>query len=119
MGEYIKAHQTVLELDWKYLVAGHLDRVGTKADVQHGLEYAQDSVKFVGEALDAVSFADTFAAVPSQYQNNAWVLFNQYQRQLFEICYDKLVAKWGAVLGGVDVYGRSHCEKAWQVVALG
>jgi hypothetical protein len=110
VGMYIDAHQRLLEMDWTHLVAGHLDRTGSRGDVETQIEYINDLIAASSNALAVTPLAETLSDIPPQFLNNAWLVFSMYQRRVFDACYNEVVAKWGTRLGAADVYGRSHCE---------
>ena len=43
---------------------------------------------------------------------NVWLFTNQLDNVRADYCYDLLAPKWAGVLGGFDVYTRTHCTTA-------
>jgi hypothetical protein len=110
VSSYMEAHQTLLDMTWTHLVAGHVDRPGSREDVTTQLEYVNDLMAATRTARSAPDTADAFVDIPQQYLDNPWALGSAYQQRVSNACYNELVAKWGSRLGGADVWGRSHCD---------
>ena len=109
----------MLALDFDLYVGGHWDTPAARGDVSRYLEYFNDSVRFMEAAVaEAADFANAVASVPPPLLGNRHLVFSQFQLQAVEACYARLVEKWGEVLGGVDVFGRSHCYIMWKFVYL-
>jgi glyoxylase-like metal-dependent hydrolase (beta-lactamase superfamily II) len=51
---YEQAYHQILEYDFKTLVSGHVSRLGDRKDVEEGLEYFEDLVRFAREALETL-----------------------------------------------------------------
>lgn len=50
---------------------------------------------------------------------NVWSFVYELERARQDFCYDILAKKWAAVLGGFDVYTRSHCSVAMNFIRFG
>jgi hypothetical protein len=118
LDKYLATHELLLDLEWTTLVAGHLSRPGTKADVQAAQQYAQDAIQFIREGVQAKPPQAVLAAIPPQFLTNPWVIVSEIQKAVIEFCYEKLLEAWGSRLGGVDVYGRSHCAVMQSYVSV-
>ena len=49
-----QAHHQVLEYDFDMLVSGHVSKLGNRADVEEGVEYIDDLVRYSREALETI-----------------------------------------------------------------
>src|SRR5579864_2989671 len=69
--DYIKSQEIAMGFEWQTLVAGHLGRLGTRADGELQIAYVNDlvtSAKATMASLNPVPFFQ-------QYGNNAWAIF--------------------------------------------
>jgi glyoxylase-like metal-dependent hydrolase (beta-lactamase superfamily II) len=115
---YIDAHSQILQYDFNYYIGGHINRIGTRADVKLQRQYVQDlktncieAVALSGaepNATNSISAytieGEVFASDPGNY----WALFNAYLTDLSEYCAKKTVPKYIDALGGTDVYTFSN-----------
>lgn len=51
---YEQAFRQILEYDFKAVVSGHVSKLGDRKDVEEGLEYVEDLVRFAREALETI-----------------------------------------------------------------
>jgi glyoxylase-like metal-dependent hydrolase (beta-lactamase superfamily II) len=51
---YEQAFRQILEYDFKTVVSGHVSKLGDRKDVEEGLEYVEDLVRFAREALETI-----------------------------------------------------------------
>ncbi|KAI0559549.1 Ribonuclease Z/Hydroxyacylglutathione hydrolase-like protein [Gracilaria domingensis] len=118
-GQWIRAQQDILELDFKYLIAGHFLEA-TKEDMRLNLEYSEDLLRAAQEALDTVSdkdlaeqgiakFGDPTAA---EFGNAHFLVIDVIRAAETKKCYRIMLEKWGCRLAGIDIVGESHCLKA-------
>ncbi len=105
---YIAAHDHALDFEFETLIAGHLGRLGTRADVQMQRDYVEDVRQNALTALQSVDFNAIAADVGFA---NPWVLFGSYLGQLADHCAELTEADWVGVLGGADVFTHSHCDR--------
>ena len=112
---YIAAHDEVLTFDFETLISGHLTRLGTRADVETQKEYMND---LVGNAAHALQTVDFMAVAEKTGWANPWLLFDTYLNEVTEMCTDSTVAKWGKILGGVDIFTPGHCWKMAEMLRV-
>jgi glyoxylase-like metal-dependent hydrolase (beta-lactamase superfamily II) len=111
---YIEAHRQLLAYDFDTLVAGHVTRAGTRADVETSLEFVLDLRATAASVLAATSFPaylDTTAtrALAATQSLTKWDLHNEYEKGLAGQCFDRLRPKWAPRLAGTDTYLRDNC----------
>ena len=99
----------VAEIDrvpFETLVGGHVDRVGTHADVRLQLEFMADV-----KAAAAAALASTPAGeeMDSADLGNAWAVFDNYIDRVVVKCVDAVTPKWQSRLAGYDVYIWDQC----------
>ncbi|CAN8073073.1 unnamed protein product [Agarophyton chilense] len=111
---FISAQQKLLELQFDIINPGH-GVVGTRQDVVNNLEYSKfvlNAVRQSAQELDPsvqVSVLQKFFNPASfEYFNNPWAFGSLLGAQA-DICFQKVISRWGCVLTGVDVVARDHC----------
>lgn len=103
---FVKAHDQVLAYDFDHLIAGHVTRLGTRADVVTQKEYV---LEVQANALKSLQSVDFFAVANKVGFDNPWLLFDTYFNAVADECNRLTVQGWTARLGGADVWTRSHC----------
>jgi glyoxylase-like metal-dependent hydrolase (beta-lactamase superfamily II) len=108
---YIQAHYDALTYDFDTLVAGHVDRLGTRQDVQTSLD-------FVNDLKDAVVDETTKLDFPGYLRTSAspkhrWDRHNDYEQAIVKQCYARLYPKWSQKLLGTETYLSDNC---WAMV---
>ena len=112
---YELAHRQALAYDFTDFIGGHVDRPGTRADVQASLDFVRDLRAQAVASLAEESF-------PAYLQRTAgrglqtWFAHDDYEQERVEACLRRMVEPWGDRLKGADRFLRSHC---WtMIVAL-
>ena len=113
---YIQAHHDALGYDFDTFVGGHVDRLGTRADVETSLE-------FVNELKDTVIGEMAKLQFPDYLRRNAspkhrWDQHNDYELALVDQCYRQLLPKWNSRLRGSDTYLKDNCWQMLESVAV-
>jgi glyoxylase-like metal-dependent hydrolase (beta-lactamase superfamily II) len=104
---FIGAHDTALKnYDFDTIVAGHLTRIGTRADVEVQKEFVLDLERAAARANQNVSFMDIAARVGF---DDPWLLFSEYINTINKQCEEEMLPKWETRLGGVQSYMSTHC----------
>jgi glyoxylase-like metal-dependent hydrolase (beta-lactamase superfamily II) len=113
---YIEAHRQALSYDFSEFIGGHVDRVGSRADVERSLEFALDLKRASEEALAERPFPAFLAEHPEQAAQSTWFAHDDYESDRVERCYRQMFPKWSPILRGVERSLRSHCRT--MIVAL-
>jgi glyoxylase-like metal-dependent hydrolase (beta-lactamase superfamily II) len=109
---FLAAHDQILEYDFDHFIGGHVNRSGTRADVETQKAYFQDIVAAAGKANGAMDFGAAYGeAAERGGANNIWAIFSIALGNLEQQCADEVTAKWGDKLGGVDVFTVTHCAE--------
>jgi glyoxylase-like metal-dependent hydrolase (beta-lactamase superfamily II) len=108
---YIQAHHDALNYDFDTLVAGHVDRLGTRIDVEESLSFANDLKKTVTDQMNELGFPVYLRANPSP--KHRWNRHNDYELQIVDRCYAQLFPKWSQRLQGTETYLKDDC---WAMV---
>lgn len=104
---FIKAHDTALKnYDFDTIVAGHLTRIGTRADVEVQKEFVLDLERASARANQNVSFMDIAARVGF---DDPWLLFSEYINTINKQCEEEMLPKWETRLGGAQSFMSTHC----------
>jgi glyoxylase-like metal-dependent hydrolase (beta-lactamase superfamily II) len=105
---FIEAHDIALNnYDFNTIVAGHLTRLGTKADVGVQREFVMDLEKAADNANQNVSFSGIASQVGSF--DNPWLLFSKYIDAINKQCEEVMLPKWESKLGGAEIFMSTHC----------
>ena len=124
---WIKGNKAVLDFDFDTLIAGHVTRLGTRADVELQLEYVQDIIdsfdSIMGDPntlFNAIDAYDSVHGPGAAFATSAkWALFSAFYDAATMACSDLLDAKYteGAssgdnpkALAGAEAFNFSNCE---------
>lgn len=92
--------------DFETLVAGHVGRPGTQADVELQIEFMTDLHNAAGAALGAVTPGETVN--PADFAN-PWAVFDNYIDRVVIECVNELTPKWEDRMAGFDVFIYDQC----------
>jgi glyoxylase-like metal-dependent hydrolase (beta-lactamase superfamily II) len=101
--------------DFATLVGGHLNRVGTKADVTTQLEFMSD---IHAAANDAISHVAMGEGLNPADKANAWAVFDNFIDRVTISCVNAVTPKWKSRLAGYDVYIYDQCLSMEQSLRL-
>jgi glyoxylase-like metal-dependent hydrolase (beta-lactamase superfamily II) len=107
---YLKAHRDALSYDFDTLVAGHVDGLGTRQDVETSLDFATELQNEATKLLSETPFPVYLKRHPA---GNKWFAHDAYERELVERCYADLLPKWQPRLAGAELSLRSQC---WSMI---
>lgn len=113
---YIQAHRDALGYDFDTLVAGHVDRLGTRQDVEISLEFVNELKNTVLSEIEKVSFPMFLHENPSPMHR--WDRHNDYEQGMVERCYSHLLPKWKVKLAGTETYLRDNCWAMQESLAV-
>jgi glyoxylase-like metal-dependent hydrolase (beta-lactamase superfamily II) len=104
---FIEAHDIALNnYDFDTIVAGHLTRLGIRADVEIQKEFVLDLERAAAGANQNVSFMDIATKVGF---DNPWLLYSEYINTVNKQCEEEMISKWGSRLGGAEAFMSTHC----------
>jgi len=113
---YIKAHHDALNYDFDTLVAGHVDRLGTRQDVQTSLDFVNQLKQTVVDESAKLDFPSYLRANASP--KHRWDRHNDYEQAIVEKCYAELSPKWNQKLLGTETYLRDNCWAMLESLAV-
>jgi glyoxylase-like metal-dependent hydrolase (beta-lactamase superfamily II) len=103
---YFQQVAAIEAMDFDILVAGHVARVGTKADVTRQRKFNDDLKVAAARALKATQPG---IGLSPQDKDNAWALAANFSDRVAAYCVNALTEKWAAQLAGFDVFIRDQC----------
>ncbi|MDG0831863.1 MBL fold metallo-hydrolase [Roseateles saccharophilus] len=110
---YLEAHEQALAYDFDTLVAGHVDRLGTREDVLASQRFARELLATARRNAAAQPFP---AFLKTRPPGSTWLLHDDYEATQVQACVDALLPRWRERLVGLERSISSHCCAA--VVAL-
>ncbi|WP_200947026.1 MBL fold metallo-hydrolase [Lysobacter sp. Root494] len=103
---YFAQVEEIRKLDWDTLVAGHVARTGTHADVELQARFMQDLKQAAGAALASTKFGEGLNPLD---RSNPWAGFDNYIDRVAGQCVRTLTPEWSNKLAGFDVYIWDQC----------
>jgi len=113
---YIQAHHDALSYDFDTLVAGHVDRLGSREDVENSPAFVNELEKTVVDAGKKTSFPDYLTQNSSP--KHRWDRHNDYELALVDRCFAQLYPKWHTKLSGAETYLRDDCWAMLESLAV-
>jgi glyoxylase-like metal-dependent hydrolase (beta-lactamase superfamily II) len=99
----------VAEIDrvpFETIVGGHVERVGTHADVRLQLEFMADVKAAAATALKTTALGGELDPADT---SNPWAIFDNYIDRVVVQCVNAVTPKWQSRLAGYDVYIWDQC----------
>src|SRR5262249_28603145 len=103
---WIEAHRQALSYDFDVLVAGHVNKLGSRRDVEVSAELAEDLRMTAARALSDLDFPAFIRAHPAA---DKWDLHNEYERTLVARCSALLLPRWKDRLTDTATYLADNC----------
>jgi glyoxylase-like metal-dependent hydrolase (beta-lactamase superfamily II) len=103
--DYISAQHTALRYPWQTLVAGHLGRLGTRADAELQIDYVAD---LLAGARATIQNLKKVEWIFKKYGDNAWAIFQVYLNVATARIAAPVTAKWLGKLAAADVFTDSN-----------
>jgi glyoxylase-like metal-dependent hydrolase (beta-lactamase superfamily II) len=102
--DWIKAQGVALSYPWQTLVAGHLGRLGTRADAELQIAYVADLLAGARATINSLNPAPLF----KRYGDNAWAIFKVYLDEASAQIAAPVTAKYLGKLAAADVFTVSN-----------
>jgi len=103
---YMRAHAQALAYDFDVFVGGHVSRLGSREDVQTAAQFVDELRSTANAVLGALDFPSYIKTHPAK---DKWDLHNEYEKELVETCYAKLLPLWSSRLADSQTYLRDNC----------
>jgi glyoxylase-like metal-dependent hydrolase (beta-lactamase superfamily II) len=107
---YLRSHDDALAYDFTELVAGHVDRLGTRRDVEVSRDFALDLQSTTQRLLAEKTFPAFLKETKAATGSTTWFLHDDYETERIDACYAQLFERWDSVLQGAQRMLRSHCR---------
>jgi glyoxylase-like metal-dependent hydrolase (beta-lactamase superfamily II) len=98
--DWIKAQDIALSYPWQTLVAGHLGRLGTRADAELQIAYVADLLAGARATINSLDPTPFF----KKYGDNAWAIFQVYLDAASARIAAPVTAKYLGQLAAADVF---------------
>ena len=103
---YFAQVEVIRKMDWDTLVAGHVARTGTHADVELQARFIEDVRQAARAALASTKFGEGLNPLD---RANPWAGFDHYIDRVVATCVNTVTPKWSEKLAGFDVYIWDQC----------
>ena len=103
---YIDAHRQALAYDFDVLVAGHVNRLGTRRDVEVEADFLDDLRASAAKELGALAFPAYVGAHPGA---DKWDLHERYEQEVTRRCQADILPRWKARLADAATYLEDDC----------
>ena len=107
--------EEIRRMEWETLVAGHVERAGTHADVELQSAFYADLKQAAATALATTKPGE---AVNPADMKNPWAVFDNYIDRVVVQCVNTLTAKWANRLAAFDVYIWDQCYSMEQTLRI-
>lgn len=101
--------------DFDHLIAGHVGRSGTKADVATQLAFMTDLQQAAGQGLATIKPG---ATVNPANLTNPWAVYRDYVDQVTNYCVNQVSPKWQSQLEAFDVWIYDQCSSMEQSLRI-
>jgi glyoxylase-like metal-dependent hydrolase (beta-lactamase superfamily II) len=103
---YFAQVEQIRQMDFDTLVAGHVSRTGTRADVELQLDFMNDLKKTCAEALKTTKVGE---GMEPGNLSNPWAVFDDYIDRVVIKAVNELTPRWSKRLAGFDVWIWDQC----------
>jgi hypothetical protein len=107
--------EQIRKMDWDVLVAGHVSRVGTRADVDTQAEFYRDLKQAAATALATTPLGEGLNPLDN---GNPWAVSDNYIDRVAAQCVNALTPKWSTKLAGFDVFIWDQCYSMEQTLRI-
>lgn len=114
-GVYDVVGQINAKYDFEHLVAGHVGRAGTKADVDEQLAFMTDLHAAALNALGSTAIAE---GMNPEDTTNPWAVFDNFIDRATVQCVAELAPEWRDKLSGFDVFIYDQCMAMEQSIRV-
>lgn len=110
-----RSSRKIKQIKFDTLVAGHVARTGTHADVELQSDFINDLKSAAGEALKNTKLGE---GLDPRDQANPWAVFDNYSDRVVVQWVNTLTPKWSTKLAAYDVYICDQCYAMEQSVCI-
>lgn len=111
VARYWDAFDKVLKYDFEYYVGGHVDRIGSRNDVEVGKQLISDLVDSVKQALKTVNETEIVEQNGGYNGKNSFTIYRAYTDAIADECVNIMMNEkdWGSKLIDAGAYMDTHC----------
>jgi glyoxylase-like metal-dependent hydrolase (beta-lactamase superfamily II) len=109
--DWIKAQDVALSYPWQTLVAGHLGRLGERADAELQIAYVNDLLAGSRATINSLDPTPFF----KKYGDNAWAIFQVYLNAAAAQIAAPVTAKYLGKLAAADVFTFSNAFSVFEL----
>ena len=103
---YFQQMAEIDQVPFETLVAGHVTRLGTHADVRTQIEFMNDVQAAAAKALETTAHG---AEMSAEDKSNPWAVFDNYIDRVVVQCVNSITPKWQSKLAAFDVFVWDQC----------
>ena len=112
---YFEQVRTINDWDFVTLVAGHVGRTGTRADVAAQFAFMEDLQAAAATALKRTTPGDGLNPAD---RGNPWAVYDHYIDRVVVDCVNALTPKWSSKLAAFDVFIWDQCYAMEQTLRI-
>jgi glyoxylase-like metal-dependent hydrolase (beta-lactamase superfamily II) len=112
---YFEQVKTISHWNFDTLVAGHVARTGSRADVAMQLAFMEDLKAAAQTALKRTTPGEGLNPVD---RGNPWAVFDHYIDRVVVDCTNQMIPKWSTKLAAFDVYIWDQCYSMEQSLRI-
>lgn len=113
-GHYAQVEE-IKKFDFVTLVGGHVERTGTRADVELYSEFLSELKTAAGESLKTTKFG---VGLDPRDFSNPWAGYDNYIDRVVVSCVNRLTPKWATKLAAYDVFIWDQCYTVEQSLQI-
>lgn len=104
----IYGNQMLLEYDFEHLIAGHIDSLGNRQDVELTVAYLEDLQRSSINALNTLSVAQV---AQDTGETHPYALVDEYYERLIPLAAAPVIEKWRDKLQGAGIWSCDHAQQ--------
>lgn len=114
VGHYAQVEE-IKRIDFDTLVGGHVERIGTKSDVEIYSEFLNDLKIAAGESLKTTMLG---VGMDPADLSNPWAGYDNYVDRVAVQCVNRMTPKWASKLAAYDIFIWDQCYAVEQSLQI-
>ncbi|MEP6945922.1 MAG: MBL fold metallo-hydrolase [Acidobacteriota bacterium] len=114
VGHYAQVEE-IKKFDFDTLVGGHVERTGTRADVELYSEFLKDLKNAADESLKTTQFG---VGMDPRDLSNPWAGYDNYIDRVVVQCVNRMTPKWATKLAAYDIFIWDQCYTVEQSLQI-
>lgn len=112
---YFRQMEEINKMNWDLIVTGHVERIGTHADVALQIDFMNDLRNAARQSLKSHKLID---GINPADQENPWAVFDDFIDRVVIQIVNTLTPKWSTKLAGYDAFIWDQCLSMEQSIRL-